>query len=207
VYARLARWSPSAPPRPLSPPVPPLAGSTTVDHERKPTLPIYQPLPAGGSADRPATTSLALRVLWNDSCLLPSRYQFIGLITASWRAVLANLVEQKSKAGSYGDVKSDLIRRTAILIDDKRFVRFTGTARDYRLSENKRARRWYSTCASNECSTPSLQYSIIPLVIYDIQIFYMYICICIYVWYVYIYTYIYIYIYVHTLYIIRNKRN
>lgn len=29
--------------------------------------------------------SLVLRVLWNDSCLLPSHCQFIGLITTSWR--------------------------------------------------------------------------------------------------------------------------
>lgn len=41
---------------------------------------------------------------------------------------------QKSKAGiTYGDVKSDLIQRTAILIDDKRFDRFTDIVRDYRL--------------------------------------------------------------------------
>lgn len=132
VCMRVSRWSPSPPPprpSPLRAPAPrgkhhrgprenlPCPSTTTHRWKRRPTGDHF---------------SLALRVLWNDSCLLPSRCQFIGLITASWLAVLAR---KKSKAGSYGDVKSDLIRRAVILIDDKRFVRFTDIARDYRLSK------------------------------------------------------------------------
>lgn len=135
VCMRVSRWSPSPPSLSLQP----LAGEAPPWTTRKPTLPIYHYPPVEAPADRRPLllplTSVMKRLLPSSFTLPIYRFNYRLMARCSRSPSCKN-----PRPDHTATLKRDLIRQASILIDDKRFVRFTDIARDYRLSRDRRAR-------------------------------------------------------------------
>lgn len=96
------------------------------EKEREPTLPISTTTDGSAGDHFSCLTSVMKRFLPSSFTLPIYRfnYRLVARRSRSREILVGGGYNEKiSEAGPYGDVKSDLICRTAILIDDKRFVR------------------------------------------------------------------------------------